>query len=493
MGPFAVEAAFPLFAITPPERFFNATNEEALEKIVGGFHWQEQGPVSFDAGSRAEGLAMEHQCGHGMADMDTMEVFSRAWDVCLCQDKCNIFRGMCHLKLDESQSPLAYGRVKVVTGTDEYGVKGLLSRMEEDASERFGEGKLNRCIVEKGGHMWLSSRETVWALQSVGWNGMIDICGPAGRILDGYFDYIPALLCEGKHPALAAFLQRKRLWPGYDTLYEMRSDIPILLVCTGPKNSPHRDLEFRLSWSLYEVIMAKNLPLWVRQAFVAFKYVMKKEMTERRGSVERNDGRCMISSYHLKNVFFWTLEEEPAALQSTSSFELFLLLLEKISGYLKSHVCRIPLYFLPDCNLLENIPVSELELAREALKKIKEDPILAILTSPVEPSETYGYVHVTKETMSMEDLGGVAIQVLLPSVQALQNIKGNILFSEEYSHIDHLLALVDNHRHWNYMMHSDTDIGKRAELGITVDRGQFIYLQDFISDKLAEYSNDYTG
>ena len=82
--------------------------------------------------------------------------------------------------------------------------------------------------------------------------------------------------------------------------------MPLLLVCTGPKISPHRDLEFRISWSIYELFLAIDMPLWVRQAYVAFKYTVKKEMTERRGRVDKKDGRSIISSYHLKNVLLWT-------------------------------------------------------------------------------------------------------------------------------------------------------------------------------------------
>ena len=439
MGPVAVELAFPLFGIKPPKTFGREGNKEALNMLMFGLG-SHNGPVLLMTGSRIEGLAMDDLCGQSTTDFDKMEVFSKAWTVFTRSP----FGHKSHLVLDETESAPAYGRVKVATGTDEDGVEGLISDMEEEARETLGKGKINSCIVEKDGHMWLSSRETVWALQNATLKDWIEeIRGPAGRILHAFVEHIPSLLCKGNHPAAEAFVQRKRpaglQWPRYETLACLESNVPLLLVCIGPKTSPYRDLEFRLSWSIYELLLAKDMPLWVRQGYVAFKYTIKKGITERRACSEKDDDRSVISSYHLKNVLFWTLEE-PSAWQVASSFELFLLLLEKFSGYLEppekaSSICRLPLYFLPSCNLLEHIQLSELELARATIKNTLEDPIHAILTSHHNHIFAYGSGYHTLERMCMDSqerqrlngslhfaMMGVDIQELLSSTKALQQI-----------------------------------------------------------------------
>ena len=165
LGPVAVEIAFPLFGIMPPLE--SEKSKEAVESLEFGLDVFKRGPVSFVSGSTAEGLAMEGLCGHGETDFDKMEVFSKAWRVFIR----NPAGHMCHLVFDDSSSTSAYGRVKV---TNEYGVEELLCHMEEDACETVGKGKINRCMVEQGGQMWLSSRETVWALQGAVWNDYIE-------------------------------------------------------------------------------------------------------------------------------------------------------------------------------------------------------------------------------------------------------------------------------------------------------------------------------
>ena len=177
------------------------------------------------------------------------------------------------LELDESQSAPAYSRVKVVTGIGHETIAdGLIRRMGRHASDILGKGDLNRCIVEKDGGVWLSSQETVWALQPAYCKGKISICGPVGRTLRGNREYVPCLRYKGRHPAAIAFIKRKRpigsSWPRRKTLNYIRfASVPLLLVCTGHKASRHRDLEFRLSWSIYEVLLAKDMPLWVRQGY----------------------------------------------------------------------------------------------------------------------------------------------------------------------------------------------------------------------------------
>ena len=211
MGPFAIEAAFPLFALIPPGDRFCKRNDEALMNVIFGVDGDRDAPIKLLTGSRAEGLAIDHGFGHGNVDMDLMEVFTGGWTVVICNEKYNPWGDVCHLELDETQSPPAYARVRVVAGTDFGGVKGLLKRMESGASEMIGKGNFDRCMLKKNGQEWLSSHETLCALQYSGdhWSNNVKICPPIGKTGDD-FEHIPALLCTGTHSASHAFLERKR-------------------------------------------------------------------------------------------------------------------------------------------------------------------------------------------------------------------------------------------------------------------------------------------
>ena len=502
VGPFAVEAAFPLFAITPPELCCGKRNKKAMDILRHGFTSEKRDPISFMAGSQAEGLAMESNVGHGRADVDSMEIFTFGWDVVIRQEKCNLFKDMHHLELDETQSTPAYGRVKVVPGRCfTNGMDQLLRRMDEAVTERIGKGSVSRCILWKDGQMWLSSQETVWALQPSYWKDTVQISGPAGRVLRGTHEYIPCLRCLGPHPAEWAFFERSRpvgnSWPTRKILrrFKFPRDL-LLLVCTGPKTSPHRQLEFRLSWSVYEVLMAKDIPLWVRQGYVAFKYTVKKEISELRGCSAIEEGRSVISSYHLKNVLFWTLEE-PGAWEVSCAFVLFLLLVEKLSGYLKSPesgspACRLPLYFLPDCNLLENVPISELEFARQAVRRIQKDPVHAILMSPVDHEEAYGDEDHTSRRKDMHradgkrygiEYGGIDTEELVSSTRLLQTAVDKSVSSKEFKRLNHRLKLLDEYRNEAFNRISKVDV-KYFESEFP--RGDFINLQTFLRNKIRQ-------
>ena len=281
-----------------------------------------------------------------------------------------------------------------------------------------------------------------------------------------------------------------------------------LLVCTGHKDSAQRDLEFRLSWSVYEILLTKDMPLWVKQAYVAFKYTVKQEMAKVRGDSDRADGRSIISSYHLKNILFWTLEE-PTAWQICSPFKLYLKLVENFSGYLnspeaESSVCRLPLYFLPDCNLLERVPSSEIEFAREAIRNIREDPIMSIMTSPIEPTTAYGWEFQVAERMNMRrqdreeiygDISGyigAGMEALLSITVALQTAENKSLDSKEYKHMKALLELVDEHRNDAYRRCRESE-AKFSEPDSQIDRSEFISLQRFLTKAITEYNNIASG
>ena len=87
----------------------------------------------------------------------------------------------------------------------------------------------------------------------------------------------------------------------------------------------------------------RSLQPWMRKAALAFKYVMKN-------TTKMALSETCLSSYHLKNVLMWTLEEMNNSIWETaSSVQLFHLLLKSLEKYLEAG--RLPHYWNVKRNL----------------------------------------------------------------------------------------------------------------------------------------------
>ena len=95
--------------------------------------------------------------------------------------------------------------------------------------------------------------------------------------------------------------------------------------------------------------------------------------------VKTYDGRKHISSYHMKTVLLWSLEQE-STWQEECSFRMMIFLLRKLADHLAAG--GLPHYFNPDCNLFENMSHGELESARSCAEDILYDPVQSMISAP---------------------------------------------------------------------------------------------------------------
>ena len=100
-----------------------------------------------------------------------------------------------------------------------------------------------------------------------------------------------------------------------------------------------------------------------KSCYRLMKYLLKKHLSH---------STKAITSYHLKTLFFWSLERLPEKCWDQSELaHCFVGLLDNLI----SHICKhnIPHYFVPDLNLLGKIDPSDLEVFRKSLVRVRQN------------------------------------------------------------------------------------------------------------------------
>ena len=299
----------------------------------------------------------------------------------------------------------------------------------------------SECIRTNHGRQWLSSGALVSKLQI----SAERICGPAGQTRDGHMEWVSTLVGTQPHPLAEVYYKRVETgqWPSHETKLVIRY-LPALYVMVGHKCSKTRDLEFRLSWSLSEWLLSHDTPLYVKQAFCAFKYTFKRQLREKTGHNQR-DGRGKVGSYHLKTTLLHYLEEFPDVFTPDFlPFDIFVHLCQALDRYLQEGF--LPNYFDPRCNLLECVPQEEISCAKAVLQEILNDPVKAIICSPLVPEETYG--------------PDVNVDTLYSMLWHFDRNDRSSRPEQTTVEFVALIEMIDKHRYLRYLAQQERDTGK---------------------------------
>ena len=347
---------------------------------------------------------MQPGWGYKPADTDRM-VFALEVQVPM-ERSCGIQRDLCvdtemdrgYLELHNYDNPPGYCRVKVVGSAESVFSRvkmALLDNSDELTTDRTAVTTFKDFFVaDEEGHLWLSS---LGIMQNCTAKRLGNISGPAYKIslhnAEYEFDLVFALGCSRPLPFIQDFCKRQRpgRWPYQHTMKSMCNRIGVL-VCVGHKGSPPvlQRTQFRFSFSIQEVLLAKDMPPWVKQGFIAFKYTVTAELKKVKQSAV-SEGRSYISSYHMKTVLLWMLERNNHLWHAQCPFHIFLLLIRTFKSHLLSTPPNIPNYFIPECNLLENTDETEIESALHALHQIETDSVSTILGSPQFPEIVFSF------------------------------------------------------------------------------------------------------
>ena len=328
------------------------------------------------SGSRAEGLSLHPDWGHKIPDVDTMWLYGGPWCV---HTSPVASQGGAYLQIQLRGVKPGYCRVRV-----EGDINELAAELGKTSSIRgaIGTTKAEECIINR---QWLSSPAVFRALRDLPTGD-----GPADA--DGLSDleFVPALVCTGPIEAVQEFVFRERKnksWPKKSTLQTIK-ELPTLIVAAGHKLSEFRLMEWRLSMSIPELLLANDMPLWVKQGYWTFKYSMLRAIEEQRGVAVASDyGRSTVGSYHFKTILLWELERR-VDWEDGNSVTLFINLIQRLRKCLA--VGNLPHYFFPDCNLFGCMDKIELRAAEIAAWTVWQVPLSAIIYAPEYPNKVYG-------------------------------------------------------------------------------------------------------
>ena len=163
----------------------------------------------------------------------------------------------------------------------------------------------------------------------------------------GKVDHVHVLSCEEWPAICKSWGTRERVWPTRDIILEVINGGFHLV----PKASlgGDQDVEWRASFSAAENIIMTKLTNIQHTAFCIFKESIKFNILLDQ----------VITTYHLKSVFFWALEKMPLEIwKETRICECVTGLLQTLLHMVGSN--ELPHYFIPEINLLAKIPLDAL-------------------------------------------------------------------------------------------------------------------------------------
>lgn len=198
--------------------------------------------------------------------------------------------------------------------------------------------------------------------------------GTHGRFVET--DRVPAIECMGwPNEANEWKIRKPRNWPSADVVKNISTD-RFMIVPKPSDLSGDTKKEWRISFSIPEAKLFECFNEDQAKVYFLLRSLYARHLKEKLGGI--------LSSYHIKTVMFWTLEEEePSAWSEKSTLELFFRVLKKLLGFLKDGSC--PHYFIRNHNLCYKTSKKELENAASEISCFLHDP-LAIFEELVNPN-----------------------------------------------------------------------------------------------------------
>ncbi|XP_068683356.1 cyclic GMP-AMP synthase-like receptor 2 [Montipora capricornis] len=176
-------------------------------------------------------------------------------------------------------------------------------------------------------------------------------------------DFVYGLRCTFWPSQAEEWLHRDRaLWPSSEIISAISTQ-GCHLVPVGSHNSDVREYEWRFSFSVAELMLARTLSERQKVAYSLLKTLIKSEMKVR--------GIDVFASYHLKTCLFWFIERKGIESwgKHTLGENIFELLDFFISFYSKG---SLPNFFISQNNMIDHRSPKDLVHACEALREIRD-------------------------------------------------------------------------------------------------------------------------
>ncbi|XP_013399423.1 uncharacterized protein LOC106165669 [Lingula anatina] len=173
---------------------------------------------------------------------------------------------------------------------------------------------------------------------------------------------------------------RKSGWPDKGLLHQCVS-AGCYIVPVGPGGL--QGLEWRYSFTAQERLLANSLTLLQRKVYIIMKLIQRHCVLEEFPSTA-------LSSYHLKNVFFWLCEKIPRGHWTGANiYQILVTFLDEMLGCLVRGY--LPHYFVPEGNLFARVPKAHLRQLARSIKKSRNNmfEVLATLGLKVQFIDLY--------------------------------------------------------------------------------------------------------
>ena len=187
---------------------------------------------------------------------------------------------------------------------------------------------------------------------------------------EGSMDEVYCIPCSGWPDGMLSWARRPRHqgWPTKDTI-DTVLQMPCYLVPVAHKLSTDPEIEWRISFSAAELIIADTFTMTKRQVYLLLKYLVKQAISG------LGTGMC---TYHLKTTFSWANETVSSECWLPHRMgAAFLAVLDVLETFLQQH--HIPNYFFPKSNLIAHLTQDQLSLALTAVRRIRNQPLSALL------------------------------------------------------------------------------------------------------------------
>ena len=269
------------------------------------------------SGSKAEGLDLKG------SDYDIMHVFTQ----CQVYENVNAIGKMTnkiHLIMDADDSPPGFTLLQLL-----------------DTRQRF-----NPCIAESckaiGQKIYISSK--LFREMGVERNENIRMHGPCQSAHDGSVDLAHTLHCREWITQAQQWITRSRTsWPDY-SVCETIQEYGVLFVPIGFKDSPRKDLQFRISFSVAEKLLIYSFNHVQLLCYALMKIVLSDIISK------KHEGQ--LCSYFLKTIMFWMAEEtDKSAWKPENILHCFRNCFRRLVYCVEYSTCLH--YFIPGNNMFE--------------------------------------------------------------------------------------------------------------------------------------------
>uniref|UniRef100_A0A7M5VG66 Mab-21-like HhH/H2TH-like domain-containing protein n=1 Tax=Clytia hemisphaerica TaxID=252671 RepID=A0A7M5VG66_9CNID len=148
----------------------------------------------------------------------------------------------------------------------------------------------------------------------------------------------------------------------------IKAEKPLYLVCKSHPSSSdeNKDYEWRLSFSVLEIEIAKLINDNLRRSYLMCKHLLAKT------KLLRFPRKCHVKSYELKTVFMWLSRElDTFEGQEYDQVELILTIFQRLLQHYEEQ--NLPNFFVPRQNILDTNKEEKMIEGRKFLKKYFSD------------------------------------------------------------------------------------------------------------------------